>query len=200
MKPLLLADHAALELLDTRFVLRGEPVELLGDGRALVAWLVDAGLLEATVATGVRRRFGVAALDEVAAEARDLRAWAEAWVRRWREAPDAPYDAELKKLNGLLADGRAHWQAHAEDGRIVAREHVAIETPRELLALLARPLLSLLAEEDPTLVKRCDGAECTLWFLDRTKAHRRRFCSAAACGNREKVAAFRARQRLGSSR
>jgi predicted RNA-binding Zn ribbon-like protein len=44
-------------------------------------------------------------------------------------------------------------------------------------------------------VKRCEGAECTLWFVDRTKAHRRRFCSATACGNRDKVAAFRARQR-----
>jgi predicted RNA-binding Zn ribbon-like protein len=39
------------------------------------------------------------------------------------------------------------------------------------------------------------GAGCTLWFVDRTKAHRRIFCSATTCGNRAKVAAFRQRQR-----
>nr|WP_254214234.1 CGNR zinc finger domain-containing protein [Burkholderia multivorans] len=32
-----------------------------------------------------------------------------------------------------------------------------------------------------------------LWFLDRTKSHRRRWCSKALCGNRQKVAAFRRR-------
>jgi predicted RNA-binding Zn ribbon-like protein len=33
------------------------------------------------------------------------------------------------------------------------------------------------------------------WFLDQTKAYKRRFCSAAVCVNRAKVAAFRERQR-----
>jgi predicted RNA-binding Zn ribbon-like protein len=51
------------------------------------------------------------------------------------------------------------------------------------------------ARENASLVKQCAGPGCTLWFLDRTKAHARRFCSAAACGNRAKVAAFRERQR-----
>ena len=48
-------------------------------------------------------------------------------------------------------------------------------------------------QEDPALLKACAGADCTLWFMDRTKAHRRMFCSATACGNRAKVAAFRRR-------
>ena len=39
------------------------------------------------------------------------------------------------------------------------------------------------------------GGDCSLWFLDRTKAHTRLLCSAAACGNRAKVSAFRKRQR-----
>jgi predicted RNA-binding Zn ribbon-like protein len=49
--------------------------------------------------------------------------------------------------------------------------------------------------ERPALVKRRTGPGCTLWFVDRTKSHGRVFCSATACGNRAKVAAFRDRQR-----
>jgi predicted RNA-binding Zn ribbon-like protein len=56
-------------------------------------------------------------------------------------------------------------------------------------------IASLVATEPPALVKRCAGPGCILWFVDRTKAHRRVFCSATVCGNRAKVAAFRERQR-----
>ena len=70
-----------------------------------------------------------------------------------------------------------------------------MESSDELLAVLASAIGDLLTREDPTLLKSCAGDGCTLWFLDRTKAHRRMFCSAAGCGNRAKVAAFRERQR-----
>jgi predicted RNA-binding Zn ribbon-like protein len=82
----------------------------------------------------------------------------------------------------------------AEDGvKIVQREHML--DAEELLALIAAQIALLISHEDSQLVRRCAGASCTLRFLDRTKAHRRVFCSAAACGNRAKVAAFRNRQR-----
>jgi predicted RNA-binding Zn ribbon-like protein len=39
-----------------------------------------------------------------------------------------------------------------------------------------------------TLVRKCEGTTCTLWFLDVSKAHARRWCSMAVCGNRAKAA------------
>jgi len=33
-----------------------------------------------------------------------------------------------------------------------------------------------------------------MWFYDRTKSHRRRWCSMALCGNRAKARAHRERQ------
>jgi predicted RNA-binding Zn ribbon-like protein len=69
------------------------------------------------------------------------------------------------------------------------------ESGDELLAVLASAIGDLVTQEDPSLLKSCASDDCTLWFLDRTKAHRRMFCSAAGCGNRAKVAAFRERQR-----
>jgi predicted RNA-binding Zn ribbon-like protein len=72
-------------------------------------------------------------------------------------------------------------------------EHTRVDDVSELLALLAAQVAALITMEAPELVKTCSGADCVLWFLDRTKAHRRTFCSVSACGNRAKVAAFRER-------
>jgi predicted RNA-binding Zn ribbon-like protein len=74
-------------------------------------------------------------------------------------------------------------------------ERWRIDAAAALIAVVAAQLASLVASEPPDLVKRCAGPACTLWFVDRTKAHSRLFCSATACGNRAKVAAFRERQR-----
>ncbi|HEX8403835.1 MAG TPA: CGNR zinc finger domain-containing protein, partial [Duganella sp.] len=40
---------------------------------------------------------------------------------------------------------------------------------------------------------QCEHPECILWFYDRTKSHKRRWCSMALCGNRYKAAQFRKR-------
>jgi len=64
-----------------------------------------------------------------------------------------------------------------------------------LLVPVAEALALLLTEVDLAMVRQCESADCTLWFHDHTKSHRRRWCSMAQCGNRMKVAAFRARQK-----
>ena len=52
---------------------------------------------------------------------------------------------------------------------------------------------ALFADGDRGLVRKCEDPLCTLWFYDRTKAHRRRWCSMGVCGNRAKVRAHRER-------
>jgi predicted RNA-binding Zn ribbon-like protein len=197
MKPLFLASHPALDFLNTRPTPRGAPVELIGDGPSYAAWLEAAQLLHGTTASALRRRFDPAALDTAASEARKLREWARDWIARWRDAPGDAYRADLRHLNRLLARAKCYPEMFvANDGLRVA-ERWRIDSPDELIALVAAQVASLVATEPPALVKRCTGPGCTLWFVDRTKAHRRLFCSATACGNRAKVAAFRERRRGG---
>ncbi len=74
-------------------------------------------------------------------------------------------------------------------------ERYRMDLADELIALVAAQVAFLIATEQPALVKHCAGTGCTLWFLDRTKAHGRLFCSTTVCGNRAKVAAFRERRR-----
>ena len=197
MKPLFLAGQPALDFLNTAFITptEGTSIEMIGDGPSLVAWLLEAGLLNAASAAKVKRRFGGGALDDVAAEARKLRHWLSGWLEQWRKAPGDDYTAELQRLNRLLERGNSYREVVASDAGFVILEHGRLDEAADLLSLLASQVAALITSEDPALVKRCTGTDCILWFVDRTKAHRRMFCSAALCGNRAKVAAFRERER-----
>ena len=62
-----------------------------------------------------------------------------------------------------------------------------------LLGPVAEAAAQLLADGDFALVRQCEHPDCILWFYDRTKSHRRRWCSMAQCGNRYKAAQFRKR-------
>jgi predicted RNA-binding Zn ribbon-like protein len=101
-------------------------------------------------------------------------------------------------LNAFLSHGRYRVNlGRSADGHL----HVIYEydkaTPEQLLARVAEAAAELLADGDFDLIRKCESNECVLWFYDRTKAHRRRWCSMAVCGNRHKVANFRARQKHG---
>ena len=175
MKPLFLGSHPAMDFLNTLPTPRGVPIELIGDGPSFFAWLKAAGLLDARTASTVRRRFGAAALQAAAAKARKLREWTRRWIARWHDAPSGNYRAEVRRLNGLLQRAsRYHEMVRATDGHRLAERH-RLDSADALLGLLAESIASLIVTEDAALVKQCAGPECTLWFVDRTKAHSRLF-------------------------
>jgi predicted RNA-binding Zn ribbon-like protein len=195
MKPVFLGSHTALDFLNTRLTPQSGPLELIGDGASYAAWLEAAALLHGTTAAKLRRRFGHAALDVAAGQARELREWTRDWVARWREDPGGDYGAELRRLNQLMARAARHPELVATNDGFEVVERWRVDSTDDLIAIVAARIASLVAAEPPELVKRCAGPGCTVWFVDRTKAHSRLFCSAAVCGNRAKVAAFRQRRR-----
>jgi predicted RNA-binding Zn ribbon-like protein len=195
MEPLFLAGHPALDFLNTRPEPHGEAVEFIGDGRAFARWMETGGLLGQETAVKIERRLGVGALNEAAGEARKLREWARDWITRWHDAPKGSYDSELRRLNRVLEGAKGYAELVRSPGGFELAQRSRLESAEDLLVPIAAQLAVLVAGEAPELVKRCEGEGCTLWFVDRTKAHGRRFCSAAVCGNRAKVAAFRERQR-----
>lgn len=198
MQPLFLGGHPLIDFLNTSLSPNGEPVEVIGTGAAYVDWLIAAGLLDKAQAATLARRFGNKSLDAAAAEARKVREWMRAWLERWRANPEGDYRKEVGMLNELLARQPTSRKVVRAQGELKVVDLPEIDTAAALIGLLAGQLAALLTTERPDLIKACAGPSCTLWFVDRTKAHRRMFCSAAACGNRAKVAAFRGRQRRGS--
>jgi predicted RNA-binding Zn ribbon-like protein len=195
MQPLFVGSHPAIDFLNTAFTPDGEQVETISDGRAYLDWLIGAGLLDEAVAARLARRFGAKALDAAAAEARKVREWTRGWLNRWRTAANGGYQEEVATLNKLLARQATRHEVIATGEGLSLVEWPRIENADALLGLIAAQIADLITKEEASLIKTCAGPKCTLWFLDKTKAHRRMFCSASACGNRAKVAAFRQRQR-----
>lgn len=194
-RPLYLGDHPAVDFLNTAFAPDGIQMETIPHGRALLDWMIGAGLMEEGAASKLMHRLGGKALDSTAARARTMRERTRDWLERWRVAPQRDYGGEVAALNEQLARGTWRREVVMSDQGLTVVEQLTLDSADALLALLAWHVASLVAREQPSLLKECAGIGCTLWFLDRTKAHRRKFCSSAACGNRAKVAAFRERQR-----
>jgi predicted RNA-binding Zn ribbon-like protein len=65
------------------------------------------------------------------------------------------------------------------------------QTADTLLQPVAEEMGDLACGADFRYVRQCE--RCTLWFLDVSRGHRRRWCSMTLCGNRAKAAAHRAR-------
>lgn len=184
MAPPFLADHPALDLMNTVVQLNGQGVDLWQDDADVSAWLVQAGYLADGQAHG-------SADGSLLAGARALREL----VRRLVRARKDGREIDIGGLNALLGQARRHLELVKEEGGALRLEtRYAGGTAGEVLAPLAEAAAELLASGDFNLVRPCESPECSLWFLDRTKSHRRRWCSMALCGNRHKVASFRQRQ------
>jgi predicted RNA-binding Zn ribbon-like protein len=63
-----------------------------------------------------------------------------------------------------------------------------------LLAAIARSGAEIIAEGPEARVRVCANPVCNLFFSDKSRTHRRRWCSMAICGNRHKVASFARRR------
>lgn len=177
------ADHLALELLNTAFVLNGELVDSLQSDKDVLRWLVDVGWpVESNLANSKP--------DTLLHSARTLR---DA-IRKLIETRKAGKRADVAHFNAFLAESQNHLKLSPGKGGILNLEREWKQrTPEEILAPLAESAAELLSAGDFNLVRQCEDPDCVLWFYDRTRSHHRRWCSMAACGNRNKVAAFRAR-------
>jgi predicted RNA-binding Zn ribbon-like protein len=193
---LLIGDHLAMDFLNTIASPYGEPIEWLNGGIDLLDWLLHAGVIDGKIAKYFRSE-SAQALDDVAAEARVLREWLRNFVKQHAGKPlRNNILKEIEPLNRLLARGGIYFQIGTGDGnRLRMRQVHRWEKPEELLSPIAEAIGDLVCHADFNLIRNCENEMCTLIFYDRTKSHARRWCSMAACGNRAKAAAHRARIR-----
>ena len=61
--------------------------------------------------------------------------------------------------------------------------------PFRALAPIARSIADLATQGRGVEIRKCANPCCALYFRDRSRSRRRRWCSMAVCGNRMKVAA-----------
>jgi len=183
--PLFVGDHLALDFVNTSFGVGADHQECLGSDAQVLDWLRRAGL-PATPSKPGRPGALLAAALELRNAAVQL-----VTTRKTHRM------SEIAVLNRIMAAGSAYSELvwTQPERRLTLQLHNRLERVESLLVPVAQAVAELLTEGDLSLVRQCEGSDCVLWFYDHTKAHRRRWCSMAHCGNRMKVAAFRARQR-----
>lgn len=180
----MLSDHPALNLLNTATRKDGKLVDSLKSGNDVLEWLDRAGwpLTEGSNASVPPR------LLKTTRRLRDE-------IRTLIEKRKAGKRINLETLNTFLAAAESHLQLVPGANRTVElTQHWKQRTAEQVLGPLAEAAADLLAQGDFSLIRRCENNKCGLWFYDRTRSHRRRWCSMAACGNRHKVTAFRSRR------
>ena len=207
--PFFIGDDLALDFLNSIAAPWDQDIEWLTNGGDLVSWLEQAHAVPVDVVAHFRTYIGSRALDAAASQAREMREWFRRFVRKHAGKPLGRRDLhDLTPLNNLLARDKAYRQIEnavtgdrrgSDDEGLRALRWQANrrwDNPKSLLLPIAEAMGDLVCQKDFTLVRKCEGPTCTLWFLDVSNGHGRRWCSMAVCGNRAKAAAHRARVRV----
>jgi predicted RNA-binding Zn ribbon-like protein len=175
----LTGEPLSLELLNTRWRSGGSIRDLLAEEGGLALWLGATGLAERCPATEA----SLAAL------------------RQAREAltaavgtPSAPTPQARAALNAVLAHARLRRELTASG----PASRVEVQDPSWLAAWLAVDDYLALLGDTPDRIRRCADEQCVLHFFDTSQNGRRRWCSMATCGNRNKASRHYARTRAQS--
>jgi predicted RNA-binding Zn ribbon-like protein len=178
-------DHPALNFINTLRMDGSELSDTWQSDEDVAVWIVREGLRDTLPST----TWPEGALLRRARALREI-------ARKAVEARKAKKMLSLGELNGFLEQSVSHCVVSAKSRIDLHFERVYRQkTVEQYLGPVAEVVAELLSHADFDLVRHCEGGQCVLWFYDRTKAHRRRWCSPQLCGNRSKVAAFRPRAR-----
>lgn len=161
----------ALDLTNTLEHRHTDPTEHLRVPEDLARWLVQAGVVDGTVRTGK---------DDLATALRLREA-----VRRLATGEPAP--ADRRTLNQLAKEPPVRVRL-AKDGSVTHTGDVAAA-----LATVARSAVELLGGGSTHGLRECDAPDCSRLYMDNSRRGARRWCDMRTCGNRAKVATFRAR-------
>lgn len=185
-EPLLIADHLALDFLNTAFGTSNR-VEFFNNDLQVYQWMSKAGI----AVEGMPQQ-ALEGKSDLLRDALELRSIAYELIIAIKNGKQI----DTARLNTFLARGNSYSQVERnEEQRWILKTHRRLSSAKDLLTPIAEAIADLLVTPDFSLVRKCENPDCTLWFYDRTKSHKRRWCNMAICGNRMKAAAFRARKK-----
>ncbi|MEK6542604.1 MAG: CGNR zinc finger domain-containing protein [Pseudomonadota bacterium] len=170
-----------IDFVNTRFVLNGESVDFLRDEATLARWANEAAipLCEDLLA-------------EELIEARILRdSLGQAFALLSAAKPLT--EVIFETVNGFLYKMAIHLQLSRVNDCAALQDFEVVKGPK-LAVRIATDFARFTANYEASRLKHCDNPACAMIFYDRGKNMRRRWCSTSICGNRDKVANYRARQ------
>jgi predicted RNA-binding Zn ribbon-like protein len=191
---LFVGNHPCLDFINTQMIVRGNPTDLLGGCEDLVAWLVQANMMDKVRAAVVVTQWNHKDQEQLFEQGVMFRGRLRDMVARIVARKSIP-DSAIASINQILSRCPGYPQLICKKRRF--ERHFQSQTPQKdgLLATLAEAASDLLCSGKLSLVKKCGNPACILYFYDTTKNHTRNWCSMHLCGNRIKVAAHYQRKR-----
>lgn len=171
--PWFIAENSALDFINTLAMSDKGQYDFFQSDEDVQNWLQQLGIAARIGKSG-----------ELLARARALREL----IRQLVAAKKSGQPLATERLNHYLAGAQSHLQLSTDERGAL---HIQRLFPQDPLGAIAEQAADLLAHGQFDYIRQCEHPDCTLWFYDKTKAHRRRWCSMALCGNRAKVARFR---------
>ncbi|MGB8266950.1 MAG: CGNR zinc finger domain-containing protein [Candidatus Velthaea sp.] len=156
----------------------GECVERIPTPEAFGTWLEAAELAPRTHPTAAEYRAALALREAIFSAGSAIASGAR------------PSAAAVAAINAAARAGSAVVQL---DPRSLEARPLAKHPVRAALAAIAADAIEVFSHERPRL-GRCEGPTCGALMLSSARGAHRRWCSMNTCGNRAKVAAYRARQ------
>jgi predicted RNA-binding Zn ribbon-like protein len=186
--------HPALDFVNTLDERPSDaPIENLATYDDLVSFTELAGLIEPSAARRLRS-LGGPTCTRVVRRTRELREHLYAVLsalRLGRTVARSSLDAIALEIR------RAHVaRTFTATGTANAITHcwASPASPDVPLHACAIAIETLLVSADHSRIRQCGAADCEVYFLDTSKAHRRQWCSMQNCGNREKQRRWRSGQ------
>lgn len=200
--PLFVGENSALDFLNSVAAPKTEIIDWLDTEANLLNWLERAGLCQKSETA---RMADAAMADELTAAHQEIRAFRDAFRAFIAETAghenvslDHPMIAQMNETLGrgalkmqITAPGINAPDIEDRSKTTALTTEYELHSPRDLLLRIVAACAKLICEADFRYVRNCEGPTCTIYFLDVSKNHKRRWCSMSICGNRAKAAAHR---------
>lgn len=154
-----------VNLINTQRISNGVPIDLLEDTTMFRGWLEDNGLAE------------IPTIREQQAEFKKLR---DVFLQMLNDTE------KLNNMNLLLETIPIIWRITSDEGKL-AWTFSALEIEKAGLVQIVQSFLETIDQKGLERVRQCTHEECILYFLDTSKAGRRRWCNMETCGNKHKA-------------
>jgi predicted RNA-binding Zn ribbon-like protein len=184
------AGHLALDFVNT-VAFRADPgrrEDHLRRAEDVRRWAREAQLAD-EAAIGSGPRMGTAALRHIGAVREQLFAVFQAIATGDRIPADT-----LARVGNALHECSARRRLSVDGVEVRWAWRASARSTDYLLYPVLTLATELLTSVSRGLVRQCGDADCGWLFLDRSNARRRRWCSMADCGNRNKVRNYYRRQ------
>lgn len=178
-----ISDRPVLDFVATVVERGTSDLEMLQTPSDLAAWVRESGIARGDIALNA---------DDLR-RARSLREALYALLQALIDGRPAP-TAERKTVNAAAARPGPRLRLNAQ-GQVARTGDLDA-----VFALLAADAIDLYDSPDRALLRWCADARCARPFVDRSRAHGRRWCGMQGCGDRAKAAAYRDRRRTARTR